>query len=173
MNKLGIWGIALASAFVAGTLLTGFAYADDDDDDDNDNDNGFGLGKKLKKLLKFLKNLKDKVQDNMMAIMNLDERVTTLEEIDFTTNTYSISSDLITTEKIDELRVDCEPGDKVISGSASYTLPENNLFPVTFVEEPVGGDGINNPTGWKAVIDNPTNSIIGVNVVAICLDLTP
>jgi len=39
MEKLGIWAIVLAVAFLAGTIFTGtIAFADDDDDDDRDND---------------------------------------------------------------------------------------------------------------------------------------
>jgi len=39
MEKLGIWAIVLAVAFLAGTIFTGtMAFADDDDDDDRDND---------------------------------------------------------------------------------------------------------------------------------------
>ena len=39
MEKLGIWAIVLAVAFLAGSIFTGTtAFADDDDDDDRDND---------------------------------------------------------------------------------------------------------------------------------------
>jgi len=39
MEKLGIWAIVLAVAFLAGSIFTGtMAFADDDDDDDRDND---------------------------------------------------------------------------------------------------------------------------------------
>jgi len=38
MEKLGIWAIVLAVAFLAGSIFTGTtAFADDDDDDDRDN----------------------------------------------------------------------------------------------------------------------------------------
>jgi len=39
MEKLGIWAIVLAIAFLAGSIFTGtMAFADDDDDNDRDND---------------------------------------------------------------------------------------------------------------------------------------
>ncbi len=39
MEKLGIWAIVLAIAFLAGSIFTGTtAFTDDDDDDDRDND---------------------------------------------------------------------------------------------------------------------------------------
>jgi len=138
MEKLGIWAIVLAVAFLAGSIFTGtMAFADDDDDDDRDNDDRDHDDRKkdktlesecAKKLRKKNLNLDGLFCQAIIAIQVMldmvkeivadhEERITDLENQLPGAEIYTVTeSHEVPDSNFLEITLFCNDGDTVING---------------------------------------------------------
>ena len=138
MEKLGIWAIVLAVAFLAGSIFTGTtAFADDDDDDDRDKDDRDHNDRKkdktlesecAKKLRKKNLNLDGLFCQAIIAIQDMldmvkdfvadhEERITDLENQLPGAEIYTVSeSHEVPDSNFLEVTLFCNIGDTVING---------------------------------------------------------
>jgi len=138
MEKLGMWAIVLAIAFLAGSIFTGTtAFADDDDDDDRDKDDRDHNDRKkdktlesecAKKLRKKNLNLDGLFCQAIIAIQDMldmvkdfvadhEERITDLENQLPGAEIYTVteSHEVLDSNQL-EVILFCNDGDTVING---------------------------------------------------------
>jgi len=184
MEKLGIWAIVIAVAFLAGTIFTGtMAFADDDDDDDrhkNDRDHDDRHKDKTlesecaKKLRKKNLNLDGLFCQAIIAIQDMldmvkeivaghEERITDLEnqlpgaEIYTVTESHDVPNGTTLTKTLF-----CNEGDLVINGY--FQAPDvPDLFNTNSYSIIIG-----TTEGFRISVLNFGNSDQNVNYVVVC-----
>ena len=159
MEKLGIWAIVLAIAFLAGSIFTGTtAFADDDDDNDRDNDDRDHDDRKKDKTLasECAKKLRKKnlnldglfcqaiiaIQDMLAmvkaAVADNEERITDLQSqideisVEPEVITRTASDDFNKDSLVKTLEVTCEDDEVFLSNSKVVTYsPVPAVIPVS------------------------------------------
>jgi len=102
-------------------------------------------------------------QEIWEAISDLQDQT-----VEITFDTYVVeSSVLISSNSASNVFVECEIGDRALSGG--YRIDDEAILH-HFEPRPYN---VANPTGWRFVIINPTTTVTNTAIEVLCLDLTP
>ena len=158
MTKKYYWAIAVAAAFVAGTLTTGgVAYAGVDPCS-NDPPQGVSDGRPFLEIWAAICDLQDQIDNNNIVIQTYQKNFS--ESIDPNGGTESIS-------------VECDPGDVATGGGFTNISDVDILTSLGINGDGIPATGTEVPVGWEIAAQNDDDTSHSVTSWVICQNITP
>ncbi len=160
MNKLGIWGIAIAAAFVAGSMITGsMAFADKDNKKNNP------VAEAIDRLTTVMQETTTQGPEGPPGPIGPIGPPNTLIVTERDVTLVQLGG-----FKIADVVLSCDAGEKAVGSAIQSAIPNTFARTNVIVDAPNYDDP--NISQWEMKIENPHHSLfISFNVSVMCAKL--